>query len=117
MTFSQGNGVAHYEQFSALDIRVGTIVRAEPFNEAHKPAYKLWIDFGTAIGERKSSAQITALYSLDDLLNRQVLAVVNFEPKQIGNFMSECLVLGAHTDEGVALLQVDRPCKNGEKIG
>lgn len=108
---------ADFSQFAALDIRVGTIVDAEVFPKARRPAYKLVVDFGPEIGQLRSSAQITELYSLDDLKGRQVLGVVNFEPKQIADFMSECLVLGVYTQQGVVLLSTERPCANGEKLG
>lgn len=104
-----------YSQFSALDIRVGTIVKAEVFEKAKKPAYKLWIDFGE-LGELKSSAQITELYSCEQLLRRKIVAVVNFPKKQIADFMSECLVLGSLGNDGVSLIQADAMAKNGEKI-
>ena len=83
-----------YDDFERVDIRVGRITRAEPFPEARKPAYKLWIDFGGDIGEKRSSAQITTHYAAADLVGRQVLAVVNFPPRQIGKVLSEVLVLG-----------------------
>jgi tRNA-binding protein len=89
-----------YETFAEVDIRVGTIVAAEPFPEARRPAYQLTIDFGTEIGVKRSSAQLTANYRIEELPGRQVAAVVNFAPKQIGKFMSEVLVLGFPTHPG-----------------
>jgi len=105
------------EDFLKVDIRVGTVLRAEPFPEARKPAFKLWVDYGPEIGEKKSSAQITAQYASEDLIGRQVLAVVNFPPRQIGPFMSEALVLGLHDAEGkVVLIGPDKGVPNGEKM-
>jgi tRNA-binding protein len=105
------------DDFLKVDIRVGTVLRAEPFPEARKPAFKLWVDYGPEIGEKKSSAQITAHYAPDDLIGRQVLAVVNFPPRQIGPFMSEALVLGLHDAEGkVVLIGPDKGVPNGEKM-
>ncbi|MBE0391250.1 tRNA-binding protein [Flavobacterium sp. PL002] len=107
-----------WQEFEKTEMRVGTILEINDFPEARKPAYQLTIDFGTTIGIRKTSAQITKRYSKDDLLDRQIVAVVNFPKKQIGKFMSECLVLGAVGAEGdVILLTPDFKIENGLRIG
>lgn len=107
-----------WNEFERTDMRVGTIIEVNDFPEARKPAYQLTIDFGAAIGIRKSSAQITKRYQKEDLVNRQIVAVVNFPRKQIGKFMSECLVLGAVGEEGdVILLAPDFKIENGLRIG
>lgn len=107
-----------WNEFERTDMRVGTIIEANDFPEARKPAYQLTIDFGAEIGFRKSSAQITKRYKKEDLINRQIIAVVNFPKKQIGKFMSECLVLGAVGEEGdVILLAPDFKIENGLRVG
>ncbi|MAV47691.1 MAG: tRNA-binding protein [Alphaproteobacteria bacterium TMED89] len=106
-----------FDDFLAVDIRVGTVVRSEDFPEARRPAIKLWVDFGGDIGERKSSAQITQHYQPEDLVGRQIIAVVNFPAKQIGPFMSEFLTLGLHDDDGnVVLVTPDKPVPNGARL-
>ena len=107
-----------WDEFEQVELRVGTVTAVEEFPEARRPAWKLWIDFGEDIGKRKSSAQITDLYDADSLLGRQVVAVVNFPRKQIGPFMSECLVTGFYQTDGAIVLAVpERPVQNGAKLG
>ncbi|MEM7236556.1 MAG: tRNA-binding protein [Pseudomonadota bacterium] len=106
-----------FADFMKVDIRVGTVLRAEPFPEARKPALKLWIDFGPEIGERKTSAQITEHYSPKTIVGKQVMAVVNFPPRQIGPFMSEVLTLGVGDGSGaVVLLSPDHDVANGARM-
>jgi tRNA-binding protein len=106
----------NFEDFLKVDIRIGTIIEVNDFPKARKPAYQLKIDFG-ALGIKKSSAQITDLYTKEELENKQISAVVNFKPRQIANFMSECLVIGVYnTDGNVVLLQATKEIKNGEQV-
>ena len=106
-----------FEDFMKIDIRVGTVVKAEPFPEARKPALKLWVDFGDKIGVKKSSAQITQHYTIEGLIGRQLMAVVNFPPRQIGPMRSEVLVLGVADLEGeIILLSPDQDVPNGGRM-
>lgn len=108
----------NWDDFVKIDIRTGTITEVHDFPQARKPAYRLTIDFGPVIGSKRSSAQITVHYTKEELLNRQVIAVVNFPPKQIAGFMSECLVLGVYDENNdVILLRPDKTLLNGQKIG
>lgn len=109
--------MATFDDFGKIDIRVGEIIKAEFFEKARKPAYKLWVDFGDEIGVKKSSAQITDLYSNEELIGRQVLGVVNFPPRQIADFISEVLVLGTYSSGGVVLIQPERKVEKGDKLG
>ncbi|CUH79151.1 tRNA-binding protein [Tropicibacter naphthalenivorans] len=106
-----------FDDFLKVDIRVGTVLRAEHYPEARKPAIKMWIDFGPEIGERKTSAQVTAHYTPETLVGRQIMGVVNFPPRQIGKFMSEVLVLGLSDEtDGIVLLNPDKPVPNGARM-
>ncbi len=109
--------MAVFEDFMKLDIRVGTIISAVNFEKARKPAYQLEVDFGGELGIKKSSAQITEHYTADELIGKQVLAVVNFPPRQIANFFSQVLVLGTYSEGGVVLIRPDMPVKNGDRLG
>lgn len=108
--------MATIDDFNALDIRVGTIIEAKVFEKAKRNAYQLKIDFGE-LGIKKSSAQITDLYNIEDLIGKQILAVVNFHPRQIADFMSEVLVLGTYSKDGVILITPDKKASNGDKLG
>ncbi len=109
--------MAVFEDFMKLDIRVGTITHASVFEKAKRPAYKLTIDFGSEIGIKKSSAQITDKYTTDELIGKKILAVVNFPPRQIADYMSEVLVLGTYSEGGVVLITPDKETINGDKLG
>lgn len=117
MMADDSSALIGYEDFARVDVRVGTIVAAEPFPQARKPAYKLTVDFGGDIGTRRSSAQITHHYTVDALVGRQVLAVVNFPPKKIAGFPSEILVLGLPDADGaVVLVGPGQPVPNGARL-
>ncbi len=109
--------MATFDDFKKLDIRVGTIKEAKVFEKAKKKAYQLVIDFGEEVGIKKSSAQITDLYTVDDLIGKKILAVVNFPPRQIADFMSEVLVLGTYSKDGVVLIVPDKETENGDRLG
>lgn len=109
--------MAVFDDFLKLDIRCGTVVSAEVFTKARKPAYKLTVDFGEEIGLKRSSAQITEQYKPEQLIGKQVMAVVNFPPRQIADFMSEVLVLGTYSKDGVVLITPDKKIENGDKLG
>ena len=109
--------MATFDDFMKLDIRVGTIIEAKVFEKAKKPAYQLKVDLGEEIGIKKSSAQITEIYKPEDLIGKQVLAVVNFPPRQIAGFMSEILVLGTYSKQGVVLIKPDEQVENGDRLG
>lgn len=109
--------MAEFDDFSKLDIRVGEIIRAEFFEKARKPSYKIWVDFGDEIGVKKSSAQITQCYKEEELIGKQVLGIVNFPPRQIADFMSEVLVLGTYSKQGVVLVNPEQKVEKGDKLG
>ncbi len=109
--------MASIDDFIKLDIRVGTIIEVNDFPKAKRPAYKLTIDFGDEIGIKKSSAQITDVYKKGDLINKQILGVVNFPSRQVADFISEVLVLGTYSEQGVVLIKPDINVKNGDKLG
>ncbi len=110
-------GTISFEDFARVEIRVGTITAAQPYAQARRPAYKLWVDFGGELGVKKTSAQITTHYALGELVGRQVAAVVNFPPKQIGKFMSEILLLGFPDADGeVVMIGPDKPVPNGGRL-
>ncbi|MBL0622398.1 tRNA-binding protein [Aeromonas veronii] len=107
-----------WQDFEMVELRVGTLVRVEPFPEARKPAYKVWADFGPELGVRKSSAQITALYQPEQLVGRQIIAVVNFPTKQIGPFQSEFLLTGFYRQDGAVVMAIpERAVENGARLG
>lgn len=105
-----------WSDFEKVDMRVGTIIEARPFPEARNPSYQIYIDFGEEIGIKKSSAQLTELYDLDELIGKQIIAVINFPKKQIARFMSECLILGAVNGKEVTVLMPDKEVPNGLRI-
>lgn len=111
------NELLNWNEFQKVEMRIGTIIEVKDFPEARKPAYQLTIDFGTEIGVKKSSAQITKRYKKEALLAKQIVAVVNFPKKQIGNFMSECLVLGSVNGDDIVLLSSDLKVANGLRVG
>lgn len=116
LALMSGNEIS-WADFEKVELRVGTIVAVDDFPEARKPAYKLQVDFGPEIGVKRSSAQITVLYTKEDLLGRQIVAVVNFPPKQIGPFLSECLITGFCGDDGSVVVAVpERQVANGAKL-
>ncbi len=106
-----------FDDFMKLNIRVGQIIEVKVLEKARNPAYKVWVDFGEEIGIRKSSAQITKCYKIEELIGKQVLGVVNFPKKQIGDFISDVLILGVYAEQGVVLIQPEQPVKNGDRLG
>jgi tRNA-binding protein len=117
VTEAQAGRDLSWQEFERVELRVGTVIRAEPYPEARRPAIKLWLDFGLEIGERRSSAQLTRHYTPETLIGRQVAAVVNFPAKQIGKFVSECLVVGFPDETGEpVILSPSRPIPNGGRL-
>jgi len=112
-----GIGMITFDDFQKIDMRIGTITHAEPLPEARKPAYKLWVDFSDEIGSKKSSAQITECYTLDELIGRQVVGVLNFPPMRVAGFKSEVLIMGAYSEQGVVLIEPQQKVKNGDRLG
>jgi tRNA-binding protein len=109
--------MAIIDDFQKIDMRVGEIIKAEAFPKARKPAYKLWVDFGEEIAIKQSSAQITDCYSLDELVGKQVLGVVNFPPMKVADFSSEVLVMGTYSEQGVVLIEPQQRVKKGDRLG
>lgn len=107
--------IISWAQFEDVLLCAGTVVRVEPFPEARKPAWKLWVDFGP-YGVKKTSAQVKALYAAEDLVGRQIVGVINFAPKQVGPFLSEFLLTGFQTDEGIVVTAIERPVPNGSRL-
>ncbi len=108
--------IISWDDFESIEIRVWTVVQVEDFPEARKPAYKIWVDFWGELGIKKTSSQVTELYTKEILLGRQVLGIVNFPPKQVGNFMSEFLLTWVYTPEGIVLASLERRVENGVKL-
>ena len=107
-----------WSDFEKIEIRSGTIIDVKDFPKARKPSYQIWVDFGAGFGIKRSSAQVTDHYRKEDLIDKQIIAVINFPPKQIADFFSECLILGVYDENNhVILLQPERPVKNGKRIG
>lgn len=109
--------MAIFDDFTKLDIRAGEVIRAELFEKAKRPAFKLWVNFGEEIGIKKSSAQIIDLYNIENLIGKQVLGIINFPSMQIADFISEVLILGLYTKDGVVLIQPEQTVENGAKLG
>lgn len=109
--------LASFNDFMKLDIRVGEIKEVEIFEKAIRPAYKLWVDFGEELGIKKTSAQIRELYTIDELIGKQIMGIINFPDKQIADFMSEFLILGVYSKEGVVLIEPTKKVKLGDKLG
>ncbi len=106
-----------FDDFLKVDIRVGTIIEARVFKKARKPAYQILVDLGEELGKKKTSAQLTEIYQPEELIGKQVMCVVNFPPRQIADFMSEILILGTYSDQGVVLIKPEMQVKNGDRLG